>query len=178
MNLKKAKTICLLGLTMVLAMSLFWSCGYQLRGKASFWPPRMKKIYFPVFKNSSGRFQLDVKLTEKVINELVARTGVIIVSDQDKADGMIDGEILSFKVDPIVVSEGGSASKYKITIVTSIRFSDLINQTILFYDDNYSYVEEYEVPTGSDFETEETKAIDRAAEKFARQLVIALVEGF
>ncbi|MBC7363774.1 MAG: LptE family protein [Candidatus Aminicenantes bacterium] len=165
-------------LFVVLSFWLSTSCGYQLRGKASFWPPSLKKIYLPVFKNSTGRFQLDVRITEKVINELVARTGVMIVADQDKADGMIQGEILSFKVDPIMVSEGGSASKYKITVVASISFTDFINQTILFHDDNFTFVEEYEVPAGSDFETEETRAIERVAAKFARQLVINLVEGF
>ena len=173
------KTGIWLGLSlMALFACLTAGCGYQLRGRASFWPPGMKRIYLPVFKNSTGRFQLEAKITEKVINELVARTGVVIVGDQDTADGMIQGEILSFKVDPIMVAEGGTASKYKITVVASVSFTDFLNQTILFHDDNFTFVEEYEVPAGSDFETEETKAIDRVAEKFARQLVINLVEGF
>ncbi|MGB9835845.1 MAG: LPS assembly lipoprotein LptE [Candidatus Saccharicenans sp.] len=166
------------GLLLLAFLCGFGSCGYQLRGRAGFWPPGLKKIYVPVFRNNTGRFELDLKLTEKFINELVARTGVTIVPDQDRADGMVQGEIISFKVDPLVVSQAGSASRYKMTIVTSIIFSDLINQTILFHDDNFTYVEEYEIPAGSDFETEQTRAIDRVAEKFARQLVINLLEGF
>lgn len=178
MNFGKIKKDWLLVFALVFLFFILSDCGYQLRGRASFWPPGMKKLYVPVFKNNSGRFQLDLKLTEKVISELVARKGVIIVPEQDKADGMIEGEILSFKVEPLIVSESGTASKYKITIVTSIYFSDLLNQTVLFNDDKFTYVEEYEVPAGSDFETEETKAIDRLAEKFAKQLVANLIEGF
>lgn len=154
------------------------ACGYQLRGKASFWPPQMKKIQVPVFKNSSGRFELDLKLTKSVINELVARTGVQIVSDRSQAEGLLEGEILSFRVQPIAFSAAGAATRFQITITTSVVFSDLVNQKILFSDDKFVYTEEYDVPEGLDFETMETRAIDRAAEKYARQLVVNLLEGF
>lgn len=154
------------------------SCGYQLRGRASFWPPQMKKIQVPVFKNSSGRFELDLKLTRSVINELVARTGVAIVSQGSQSDGLLAGEVLSFRVQPIAFSEAGAATRFQITITTSVVFYDLVNQKILFSDDNFVYNEEYDVPEGLDFETMETRAIDRAAEKYARQLVVNLLEGF
>ncbi len=163
---------CCLSLTALIA------CGYQLRGKGSFWPPQMKKIQVPVFKNSSGRFELDLKLTRSVINELVSRTGVIIVSERSQADGLLSGEVRSFTVQPIAFSPSGAATRFKITITTSVVFSDLVNQKILFSDDNLVYTEEYDLPEGLDYETMETRAIDRAAEKYARQLVVNLVEGF
>lgn len=162
----------------LLVASSLVACGYHLRGKGSFWPPQMKKVCVPVFKNSSGRFELDLKLTKSVINELVSRTGVVIEPDRDRADGLLVGEISSFKVQPIAFSASGAASRYKITITTKIVFTDLVNEKVLFSNDNFIYVEEYEVPAGMDFETMETQAIDRAAEKFARQLVVNLVEGF
>ncbi|MGB9893798.1 MAG: LPS assembly lipoprotein LptE [Candidatus Saccharicenans sp.] len=161
----------------LLALSLV-ACGYHLRGRGNFWPPQLKKIYVPVFKNSSGRFELDLKLTRSVINELVSRTGAVIVSERAQADGMLLGEILSFKVQPIAVTTTGAATRYKITVTTSLVFSDLINQRVLFSDNNFIYVEEYEVPAGMDFETMETQALDRVAEKYARQLVVSLIEGF
>lgn len=167
------KYICLL-----LIVSSLAACGYNLRGKGSFWPPQMKKVCVPVFKNSSGRFELDLKLTRSVINELVARTGVIIEPERNRADGLLLGEIISFRVQPIAFSAGGAASRYKITIIASIVFTDLANQKVLFSDDNFTYIEEYEVTGGVDFESMETQAIDRVAEKFARQLVVNLVEGF
>jgi hypothetical protein len=39
-------------------------------------------------------------------------------------------------------------------------------------------MEEYQGPTGSDFESVETEAIGKVAEKFARSLVINMLEGF
>jgi outer membrane lipopolysaccharide assembly protein LptE/RlpB len=162
----------------LLVVSSLVACGYQLRGKGSFWPPGLKKICLPVFKNSSGRFELDLKLTRSLVNELVARTGVTIVADQKQADGLLLGEILSFKVQPIAFSAAGIATRFKITVITSIVFTDLINQRVIFQDENFIYTEEYEIPEGLDFETMENRALDQMAEKFARQLVVSLVEGF
>jgi len=162
----------------LLVVGSLTACGYQLRGKGSFWPPGLKKIYLPVFKNSSGRYELDLKLTRSLVNELVARTGVTIVADQKQADGLLLGEILSFKVQPIAFSAAGIATRFKITVITSIVFTDLINQRVIFQDENFIYTEEYEIPEGLDFETMENRALDQMAEKFARQLVVSLVEGF
>lgn len=162
----------------LLALACLTACGYQLRGKGGFWPPQMKKIQVPVFKNSSGRFELDLKLTRSVINELVARTGVVMVSDRSRADGLLSGEVLSFSVQPIAFNAAGAATRFKISIATSIVFYDLINQKIIFSDDHFIYTEEYDIPEGLDFETMENQAIDRAAEKYARQLVVNLLEGF
>jgi len=149
-----------------LALASLVACGYQLRGKGSFWPGQMKKIQVPVFKNSSGRFELDLKLTRSVINELVARTGVVIVAERSQADGLLSGEVRSFNAQPIAFSPAGAATRFKITITTSVIFFDLVNQKILFSDDNFVYTEEYEIPEGLDYETMETRAIDRAAEKY------------
>jgi len=161
----------------VIILSLV-ACGYHLRGKGTFWPPQIKKVCVPVFKNLSGRYELDLKLTRSVINELVSRTGAVIEPDREKADGLLSGEITAFKVEPIAVSEAGAARRYKITISTKVVFTDLVNQRVIFSSDNFNYVEDYEVPEGVDFETVETQAIDRVAEKYARQLVVNLVEGF
>ena len=172
---KKYISSCLLLSLVIFSLS---ACGYQLRGRGSVWPPGMKQISVPVFKNSSGRFELDLKLTRSVINELIARARVSIEPDQNKAQGLLAGEITSFKVQPIAFSSEGAASRYKITVVTSVVFTDLLTDQILFADDNFTYVDEYEVPAGLDYETMENQAIDRLAEKFARQLVVSLLEGF
>lgn len=165
-------------LCLVLAIIFLSGCGYQLRGRGSVWPPHMKSICVPVFKNTSGRFELDLKLTRSVINELIARARVSIEPDQDKAQGLLVGEISSFKVQPIAFSSEGAARRYKITVVTDVIFTDLLTDRIIFADDNFTYVDEYEVPAGLDYETMENQAIDRLAEKYARQLVVSLLEGF
>jgi len=131
-----------------------------------------------MFKNSTTRYQLDVKLTRKVIEEMIARGKVEVTSETNKADAVLNGEILSFRVNPIAFTGQASADRYNITIVARIVLRDVTRGKIIFSNPSFIYQQEYEVPEGSDFESVETEAIDKIAEKFARSLVITILEGF
>lgn len=131
-----------------------------------------------MFKNLTTRFELDVKLTKKVIDEIVARGKVGITGDMTSADAVLLGEITSFSVTPIAFSKQASADRYNITIVASITLRDLVNQKVVFSNPHFVYQGEYEVPQGTDFESVESGALDTIAEKFARSLVSTILEGF
>lgn len=157
---------------------LLVNCGYHLRGTGSALPPSIKKICIPVFKNLTTRYELDLKLTQAVINEITTRGKLELVGEVEKADALLLGEITSFQVTPLAFSGKDTADKYNITVVAKIIFRDLKSQQVLFSHPAFVYVEEYEVPEGSDFESMEAEALVRVAEKFARSLVVAILEGF
>ncbi|MCX7973963.1 MAG: LPS assembly lipoprotein LptE [Candidatus Aminicenantes bacterium] len=161
-----------------LISSFFINCGYHLRGTGTALPPSIKKIYVPVFKNLTTRYELDLKLTQAVINELITRGKLELVGEAEKADALLLGEITSFQVAPLAFTGKDTADKYNITIVAKIIFRELRSQQVLFSHPAFVYVEEYEVPEGTDFESMEAEALARVAEKFARSLVVALLEGF
>lgn len=154
-------------------------CGYYLRGTGSFLPPHIKKIHVPVFKNLTTRYELDLKLTQSVINELAARGKVETVGSPEDADAVLTGEITSFTVNPIAFGGGkATADRYNITVAAGILLRDRVNQRILFSNPSFVYIEEYEVPQGTDFESLESEALNKVAEKFARSLVANILEGF
>jgi hypothetical protein len=163
----------------VLLCLLAARCGYYLRGTGSFLPSHIKKIHVPVFKNLTTRYELDLKLTQSVINELASRGKVETVGSPEEADAVLTGEITSFAVNPIAFGAGkATADRYNITVSAGIVLRDRINQRILFSNPSFVYIEEYEVPEGTDFESLETEALNKVAEKFARSLVANILEGF
>ncbi len=131
-----------------------------------------------MFKNLTTRFELDLKLTHSVIDEMVARGKVEMTEDMESADAVLIGEITSFKATPIAFSKEATADRYNIIVAASITLKDLVNQKIIFSNPNFIYQDEYEVPEGTDFETVESEALDKIAEKFARSLVTNILEGF
>jgi hypothetical protein len=131
-----------------------------------------------MFKNMTTRFELDVRLTQSVIDELVTRGKFQITNESGKADAVLTGEINAFNVNPIAFSNQATADRYNITIVAKIVLRDLSNQKVIFSNPNFVYMEQYEVPAGTSYETWETQAISQVAEKFARSLVTTLLEGF
>jgi ribosomal protein S25 len=165
-------------LWLLAACLLTLSCGYRLRGTGSYLPSHIKRISIPMFKNLTTRFELDLKLTRAVINEMVARGKVEILAENAKADAVLAGEILSFTVNPIGFSGEAAADRYNITIVARIVLRDLVNQKVLFSNPSFVYVKQYEVPQGSDFESLETEAIGKVADEFARTIVVNILEGF
>ncbi len=131
-----------------------------------------------MFKNLTTRFQLDLKLTQSVIDEIVARGKVEISGDPTAADAILVGEISSFKAIPIAFGVEATADRYNIIVLTKIVMRDLVNNKIIYSNPNFSYQYEYQVPEGADFESVESEAIDKLAERFARSLVITMLEGF
>jgi outer membrane lipopolysaccharide assembly protein LptE/RlpB len=168
------------GIIAVLATAclLCLSCGYQLRGTGSFLPPHIRKIQIPLFQNRTTRFELDKKLTQGVIDEFIARGKVEVTSDASQADAVLVGQILSFNAVPAAFSGQGSADRYTIFVAASIVLTDVKNKTTLYSNPSYVFSEDYEVPQGKDFESVQTEALKKIAEKFARNLIINILEGF
>lgn len=154
------------------------ACGYGLRGTGTFLPPHIKSMSIPMFKNETTRFQLDLKLTQAVLNEFLSRSKVEVAADAEKADAVLLGTIHYFSATPIALSSGGAADRYNITVVAKIVLRDKVKNQIIFSNPSFMYIGEYEVAQGADFESVETEAIDQIAEKFARSLVMTMLEGF
>jgi hypothetical protein len=156
----------------------FLQCGYHLRGTGSSLPPHIKVLNIPMFANRTTRFELDLKLTQGVIDEMVARGKVEITDETDKADAILIGEILRFNAMPIGFGEDATADRYNISIVAKVVLRDVVQKKVIFSNPSFVYQGEYEVPEGVDFESVATEAINEIAVKFARSLVVAILEGF
>jgi ribosomal protein S25 len=165
-------------LVLALGCALAVQCGYHLRGTGSFLPPNIKRLGVPLFKNLSTRYNLEVTLTQGVIDELVARGKVEVTSGAENVDAVLVGEIMSFSVNPIGFSSQNIADRYNVTVVARIVLRDLKDEKVIFSNPSYVYQEEYEVPQGTSYETWETEALGKIAEKFARSLISTLLEGF
>jgi outer membrane lipopolysaccharide assembly protein LptE/RlpB len=154
------------------------ACGYHLRGTGSSLPPSVKSLSVPVFKNRTTRYELDIKLTRAVIEEMVARGRVAVAAEPERADAVLEGEVLSFSATPVAFTGQARADRYTITVMAKVVLRERTTEKVLFSNPTFVYVEEYDVPPGRDFESVESDAIDRVAEKFARSLVVAILEGF
>jgi outer membrane lipopolysaccharide assembly protein LptE/RlpB len=154
------------------------ACGYRLRGTGTSLPAGIKSVSVPVFKNLSGRYELDVKLTRAVIDELVGRGRLRLEADASRADALLEGECVSFAAVPTAFTAQGRPDRYNITVTANARLRARESGSVIFAAEGFKFIEEYEVPEGADFESVQTEAIDRIAPKFARSLVAAMLEGF
>jgi outer membrane lipopolysaccharide assembly protein LptE/RlpB len=153
-------------------------CGYRLRGTGSSLPPGLRTLSVPVFKNLTTRYELDVKLTRAVVNEFVARGRFALAAEPAGADAVLEGEITGFSANPIGFTGTGQADRYSITVTAKVALKERTTAKTVFSNPAFVYQQEYSVPPGSSFEAVQDEAIDKVAEKFAKSLVVSILEGF
>ncbi len=153
------------------------ACGYMPVGTGAL-PPGIKVIRVPMFENRTTRFELDLKLTQAVINELVSRGKIQVTTDADKADAVLEGRILNFIVNPIAFSDQRTADRYEILVVADVTLKEAKGGRVIYANPAYIFKTDYQVPQGQDFESSETEALDNLAKLFARGLIVAILEGF
>jgi len=170
-------------LAAVLALTVLAGCGYALVGRGTVVDPTIKRIGVPTFRDASGKPGLDVKITQKVIEELLKRGRFDVVQDRVGVDAILDGELLRFDAAPVGFSDAGGArtqaSRYAITLTARVRYAKPGQDEPIWANDSFTFKDEYDVSGDqSAFFDQQDQAIDRLATSFARSLVSAMLEAF
>jgi hypothetical protein len=154
-------------------------CGYNLAGRSSTLPQSIRTIGIPPFLNRTSRPELEQRVTEHIISEFTTRGRLRIVAGEDDAQAILQGEILSYTVTPVVISELGRATRYEIRITARVALSEIATEKILWEDDHFLFKQQYDVPADPQaFVDQEIVAIDDVATDFARSVVTSILEGF
>ena len=74
------------------------ACGYTVGSLA---PDGARKIAVPVFENTTDRHDLEWELTRAVVEELQARTHLVVVAPDDSPDLVLRGALVETDVDEL-----------------------------------------------------------------------------
>lgn len=170
-------------LTAGLGAATLSGCGYALVGRGGGFDPSIKRLGVPLFRDVTGQSNLDQKITQKVIEELLRRGKVDIVQTIDGVDAILDGEIVGYQVVPVGFSGGGTgattASRYAITVTAKVRYYKPGEPLPIWQNDAFSFRDEYDMGSNpSTFFDREGQGVERLAQAFARSLVSAMLEAF
>ena len=164
---------------LAIAGVLFGGCGYHLVGRSSTLPTGIQSVGIPTFVNRTNRPELEQRITEHVIDEFTTRGRVRIVPSEERAQAVLRGEILSYTVTPVVISEQGRATRYEIMITAHVTLSETTTDRVLWEDDHFLFKQQYDVSTNPNaFIDQEVVAIDDVATDFSRSVVTSILEGF
>jgi hypothetical protein len=159
-------------------------CGYTLAGRGSFLPESIRTIGVPLFVNSTQVFDIERRLTERVRSEFIGRGKYRVLPDAAGADAVLTGEITSITLTPSSFNDLQQATRYAIVVTTKLEFKDVKADKVLWSNPSWQFREEYEVTnvtTSTDvnaFFGQESNALDRIAQNFARSAVSAILEAF
>ncbi len=159
---------------------LVCGCGYRAAGRASRLPAELTTIAVPGFVNQTQTFRIEQQLTAAVVREFISRTQYRIAHQEgDAADAVLRGTVLSAELAPLTYdSETGRASSALVTVRLKVSLVDRGGK-VLYENRDYIFRQQYQVSREiSSFFEEESPALERLAQDFARTLVSNIVEAY
>ena len=170
-----------------LALANLPCCGYALVGRGITTDASIKRIGVPMFRDTTGKTNLDQMITRKVIEELLRRGRFDVVQQATGVDAVVDGEIVSYNATPVGFEAGAGqaaaaqtqASRYAVTVTAKVKYVKTGALEPMWANESFTFRDEYDV--GSDpsaFTDQEGQALERLSQAFARSLVAAMLEAF
>lgn len=166
----------------VLAAGGTLGCGYRFAGTGaatSVIPPGTTTIAILPVQSEGARPEIAQRVTESLINEFVVRGRYRAVPNEAEAEVVLEGTILSFRVDPVSFSAAGRTERSEVVITARMRLLQMTPEKVLWSRDNFVFTAQYDIPQlpGAPIE-QELGAVDEIAVDFARAVVTTILEGF
>jgi outer membrane lipopolysaccharide assembly protein LptE/RlpB len=157
-------------------------CGYSLAGRGSFLPAHIQTIAVPLFVNQTSVYDVERRITERVVSELIGRGKYKVVTGNEPRDAVLEGTIASITIAPAATNNQRLATRYALVLTASVQFRDLKDNKVLWSNPAMQFREEYDlsgtVTDVSAFFGQDVNALERMASEFARTLVSAILEAF
>ena len=155
-------------------------CGYGLIGRTSSLPEDIENIYVEPLRNQTTRQQVELFMTEAIVNELVTRRRFDILKSAASADAVLRGTLTAYTVRPVEFGPDGRATSYNVSIRADMEFKRQGSDEILWAQGQYVFRSDFELEIdeqGTVFDTEDINA-QIIARQFAQSLITDLLEGF
>ncbi len=155
-------------------------CGYHTGGRAVRLPQNVRSIYVPTFTNDTHVFRVEQVLTAAVVQELRSRTNFQVeLSNMTPADATLKGTVTYAVTYPLTYdSNTGKVSSSELQIGMKVSLVDRDGK-VLWENPSYLYRSQYELSQdAASFFEEESPALQRVANDFAKTLVSNIVEAY
>jgi outer membrane lipopolysaccharide assembly protein LptE/RlpB len=157
------------------AALLFAGCGYSLRGNL---PDHLQTVAVPVLQNRTPVPAIENFLTAAIVNAF-ATNGRLRVTSADRADSILEGEVVSYSLQSIAFDASANVRQYRLTVTLNLRFRDVRRNEVLFQRAGYSDRADFAVPgTVAETISASESALQQAATEIARSVVSFAVERF
>jgi outer membrane lipopolysaccharide assembly protein LptE/RlpB len=157
----------------VAAALLVAGCGYSTTSRTA---KDIKSIYVPFFENQTAEPNLEISVTERVIQNLVTENTLKVVRETD-ADAVLDGKIVEFKNQPFSFNQNLNAEEYIVVIkVVATLYNRRTNEPIWqdrpFSGDGSYFIEQE--PEQQDF----NGAVDEALREITERILNLTVQDW
>ena len=106
---------------------LAFGCAYSTSSRTA---KGIKSVAVPFFDNNTAEPNLELRVTEEIINNLIADNTLRVV-DERHADALLDGTIVEFRNIPFSFNQDLNAEEYHVIITVQVTlFNRRLNEPI------------------------------------------------
>jgi lipopolysaccharide assembly LptE-like protein len=150
-------------------------CGYTLQGNL---PDHLKTVSVPVFKNRTTEAGVESTITSAVVNAFTTNGRLRVVA-LDKADSVLEGEIIGYSVQSLTYDSKLNLRSYRLTVSMDVSFRDLKRSELLWQQNGLVEEVAFDVAGQvSDTISREEGAVKQAALEVGRKVVNRAVDRF
>jgi outer membrane lipopolysaccharide assembly protein LptE/RlpB len=165
---------------LIVATLFSYACGYHVAGRAAQLPAAWETIAVPAFTNNTTRYRIEQRFTQAVIREFITRTKYRVIQDQDSADAVLHGTILSIETTPVLFNAtSGEVTTMLVTVHTKVELIDSSTKKPVYENADMIFRDEYQISADvQSFFEESGPALERMSRDFASKLVANVLEKF
>ncbi len=155
----------------------YGGCGYRFPGGGEI-PGGLTLVSIPLFTNLTNEIGLENTLTNDLTNEFIVRRKKSLSTDDEMADGSLEGKIVSVNTHTITQTVSGGSVEREVVVAVDVRLIDKDGQ-LLWLANNVSARENYDV--GSNATTADAnrqEALEALSVRLAEKIFNRLVEDF
>lgn len=152
-------------------------CG-EYKPQPQLLPQHVRTIAVKNFANKTANYGLEEKLTLAIVHQFI-QDGRVQISGQEKAEGLLSGEITRYILEPLSYDANQVVEEYKLWVLVDVSFTDLTTGQILWIEENLEAETRFFVvpKPGMILQTEE-EAREVVWDLLSRSIVKRTIEGF
>ena len=150
-------------------------CGYTVGGTL---PSHINTVAVPIFRNRTPEPAIESLITRAVV-EAFTTNGRLKVVGSEKADAILDGEIVGYNVTSIAFDRDANVRLYRLLVTVNLRMRDVRRNTVLFQQNDIREQADFRVQNAvSQTISREETALRAAAVDIGRNIVSLAVTRF
>lgn len=172
------------GLVATAFAALAAGCGYALAGRGNALPASIHVIGVPDFQNLSAVPNFDRALTDAVRLEFVSKGSYTIRPQATGVDAVMTGTITSVVTQPVAFTSDNQVLRNAVIVTANVEFREVATDRVIWANPSFQARDEFVVTTGESATdptalfAQDTTALDRLAQTFARSIVTSIFEAF
>jgi len=143
--------------------------GYQ---NGWLYPQDVRTVYVEMFDSVSFRRGYEFELTDAVCKRIESQTPYKIVSDREKADTILSGELSIQNTVMSVDRYTGTPMEYETGVIVTVTWKDLRTGRLLVEDAKVTAAEDYSGLMGQTIDYSLSSAVNKAAVKVVELMEI------